>query len=537
MIPLRFTFSLTLIVSGHLAFAQAGQWKLSGNSLSGTEKLGSTNNAALNFITSNKTRMSLTAAGNLNINSDQSSIQFPVPGANPRPMMFMFPSGSSNTTRMVIAHSPDFPTFGLQYNDIADRFDFVGGGTSVFNVNLISRTVGVFGAFDVSGASTFKGNMNISGGKLGIGTSTPQADLHISRGSSGVSPFFSAPLVIENSSTAYLNILAPNNAETGILFGNPSSNIDGGILYNSFDNSRGMEFRTTGNVTRMTLRNNGFVGLGTVSPAVEMHLLHNDGEDSHHGLRIENIGANRANWTLYSSNGDNTLDLFAKTRLVGFFDDISGEYFSDLQLKSKSKNDAEKAPDVLEKVMQLDIKKLHSAESKVGEDRRYGMMAQDVEKIFPEAVHHKIMNSDKQDVYAVNYSAFGMIALKAIQEQQQKIITLEDRIAKLEAALNNGSISSTGSNNIMGKEISGVSLEQNQPNPFNQTTTIRYRIPQNVAGHINLFDANGTLVKTFKTNESGQAVITGNDLKVGTYTYTLVVNGRIAASRKLIVVK
>jgi len=35
----------------------------------------------------------------------------------------------------------------------------------------------------------------------------------------------------------------------------------------------------------------------------------------------------------------------------------------------------------------------------------------------------------------MNYSAFGVLAIKAIQEQQQQVNTLQDRIAKLEAAL------------------------------------------------------------------------------------------------------
>src|SRR4051812_15701055 len=50
-----------------IANAQNGSWKLAGNNLAGTEKLGSTNNAALKFITSNKTRMTLTGTGNLGI--------------------------------------------------------------------------------------------------------------------------------------------------------------------------------------------------------------------------------------------------------------------------------------------------------------------------------------------------------------------------------------------------------------------------------------------------------------------------------------
>jgi hypothetical protein len=75
----------------------------------------------------------------------------------------------------------------------------------------------------------------------------------------------------------------------------------------------------------MVLLSNGFLGVRTASPAVEMHLLHEDGEDSHHGLRIQNVGSKNASWTLYASNQDEALSLFAKNNLVGFFN-ISGEY-------------------------------------------------------------------------------------------------------------------------------------------------------------------------------------------------------------------
>jgi len=190
MKTLKFAFSAVLMILSHFAFSQTGQWKLAGNSLSGTEKLGSTNNA--DFITSNKTRMSLTGSGNLNITSDRSSIQFPVPGANPKPMMFMVPSGDANTNRMIIA--PSLPDYGLQYNDAAERFVFLSAGNSVFNVDLGVRNVNVTSAFSVLGNSTFTGNVNLNTGRFGIGTSTPKADLHIFKGSSGESPFFSAPL-------------------------------------------------------------------------------------------------------------------------------------------------------------------------------------------------------------------------------------------------------------------------------------------------------------------------------------------------------
>jgi hypothetical protein len=169
----------------------------------------------------------------------------------------------------------------------------------------------------------------------------------------------------------------------------------------------------------MVLTSSGFLGVRTISPVVEMHLLHDDGENSKHGLRIQNNGFG-INWTLYAA-GDNTLDLFNGGNLSGFFDGSSGDYIS--LSDARRKKDIEQSPDVLEKVMKLDIKKYHFLESKSADKKHYGMIAQEVENIFPEVVYHKIMDSTNKDLYAMNYSAFGVLAIKAIQEQQKKITT------------------------------------------------------------------------------------------------------------------
>ncbi len=61
-----------------------------------------------------------------------------------------------------------------------------------------------------------------------------------------------------------------------------------------------------------------------------------------------------------------------------------------------------------------------------------GLVAQDVAPIYPELVNY---NSD-EDVYHLNYSGFGVVAIKAIQEQQ-KIIEgqasrIENQASKIE---------------------------------------------------------------------------------------------------------
>ena len=71
-----------------------------------------------------------------------------------------------------------------------------------------------------------------------------------------------------------------------------------------------------------------------------------------------------------------------------------------------------------------------------------GFIAQDVLKVFPGLVMHTVNTERNLDVYTLNYSGFGVIAIKGIQEllaiiteQNEKIAMLEKRAGKLEEAL------------------------------------------------------------------------------------------------------
>src|SRR5687768_18119887 len=94
---------------------------------------------------------------------------------------------------------------------------------------------------------------------VGIGTTTPLQKLHIFNGPSGVSGTF-PPLAVETNGNTYVNLLAPVNSETGVLFGRGADAASGGIVYNNIGLLNGFQFRTAGNVTRMVLTGNGFLG-------------------------------------------------------------------------------------------------------------------------------------------------------------------------------------------------------------------------------------------------------------------------------------
>ena len=55
----------------------------------------------------------------------------------------------------------------------------------------------------------------------------------------------------------YISLLTPAANESGILFGTPTNAQEGGIIYGNSAVGNGMQFRTNGNVTRMTLTSIG----------------------------------------------------------------------------------------------------------------------------------------------------------------------------------------------------------------------------------------------------------------------------------------
>jgi len=79
--------------------------------------------------------------------------------------------------------------------------------------------------------------------------------------------------------------------------------------------------------------------------------------------------------------------------------------------------------------------------------------------------------------------------------------------------------------------------EKNQPNPFNQTTLIRYKIPVGANAQINIYDAAGAMVKTMRAPENGQAQINAGELKAGTYTYALIIDGKPLVSKKMVMLR
>jgi hypothetical protein len=107
------------------------------------------------------------AEGDVNFSDPQASIQFPATIGTNAPMINMFSAGTQNNTRMVIAHSPSFTNWGLQYHDSTDKFNFLSGGTDVMTVDLGGQRVGI-GTNTPSAKLEVAGQVKITGGAPGL---------------------------------------------------------------------------------------------------------------------------------------------------------------------------------------------------------------------------------------------------------------------------------------------------------------------------------------------------------------------------------
>ncbi len=175
-----------------------------------------------------------------------------------------------------------------------------------------------------------------------------------------------------------------------------------------------------------------------------------------------------------------------------------------------------------------------------------GLFAQDLQQIAPEFVStftHTEEDEEGKTVSEEEYlkiydTGIKYMLINAIKEQQAIIETLEERIGQLEAASGNNIESPRTSQTVELGEAG--QLLQNQPNPFNETTTIKYNLPQDSKNAtMQIMNMNGQVLKTVQLSDvrNGELVIKAGELGTGTYTYTLVVDGQIVDTKKMVLTK
>lgn len=185
-----------------------------------------------------------------------------------------------------------------------------------------------------------------------------------------------------------------------------------------------------------------------------------------------------------------------------------------------------------------------------------GFLAQNLKEYFPNAVSSTTLGEKRDlktgklmvqggEAEVVNYDAMIPVLTKAIQEQQvmieakdqminalqQQMAALEQRISRLEGA---PVAEKTAMN------VSGATLDQNTPNPFNGSTLINYNLPENTTNaKLVITSINGQVVRSMNLvgKGKGQVQLQASELQAGSYMYSLFVNGNLVDTKALLLSK
>jgi|GEM_PF-5588629 len=250
-------------------------------------------------------------------------------------------------------------------------------------------------------------------GNFGIGTPGPQKKLHVRDDG------------VLNGQTTVAVLESVVSKRPTLLFSEGGSALSNGmsIEYDGRNNGANniLSINTSAGNAGLTVRNGGSVGVrGTPSNLASLRINQESGVPR--ALEIANtVGGNF--WGFTHASG---LQLDYNGSLRGTFNDVNGNYtsVSDRRLKANIKPLAD---DALDKVMKLNPVS-YTFKDQEGDNESIGFIAQEIEVLYPELVHQ--IESDNQDLLTLSYSEFGVIAIKAIQEQQLIIDELKNEINK-----------------------------------------------------------------------------------------------------------
>ena len=156
----------------------------------------------------------------------------------------------------------------------------------------------------------------------------------------------------------------------------------------------------------------------------------------------------------------------------------------------------------------------------------YGLDAVALQEVYPDLVYE----NDKGELF-VNYIEMIPLLVQSIKELQAQITVLQG----------GGEVYEVGARrmttDIKEEVVVKASVSQNTPNPFSESTTIQYALPNDVVtALLCVYDLNGKQLIQKKLTDRGYASVTlhGGELPAGMYLYSLIADGKVIDTKRMI---
>ena len=170
---------------------------------------------------------------------------------------------------------------------------------------------------------------------------------------------------------------------------------------------------------------NALVGINDEGPSANLHIKQvGSGEE---GLAIEN-DTDTDVWSY--EIGANDLNIYFNGVSKGYFNDVNGNYVpaSDRRLK----NSIATVKEILPNILKLNPTSYYLKSDREKTNKTFGFIAQEVHEIFP-SIAQKF--DDESELYSVDYTQIGVLAIKAMQEQQEMIVNLQSELSATQKRL------------------------------------------------------------------------------------------------------
>jgi hypothetical protein len=163
-----------------------------------------------------------------------------------------------------------------------------------------------------------------------------------------------------------------------------------------------------------------------------------------------------------------------------------------------------------------------------------GFIAQDVEKT-AKSIGYDFSGVDVDEIgiYGLRYAEFVVPLVKAVQELSEQVNELTALVSSLQGKEIK---SATGLQELT---ANGASLQQNIPNPFSQSTVIRYTLPQTgKQAQIVISSTTGNVIRQIPLPSGTDSItIEGGALSAGIYYYSLYVGNSLVDTKQMILTK
>ena len=163
------------------------------------------------------------------------------------------------------------------------------------------------------------------------------------------------------------------------------------------------------------------------------------------------------------------------------------------------------------------------------EKTHYGLDAEVLKEVYPDLVYE----SQEGDL-CINYTVMIQLLVQSVNELRAQVVALQGRQTY--------NVRARGENEtgIDSHALDVPALEQNDPNPFTQTTVVRYTLPESVkSAFLYIYDLNGTQIDQKTLQDRGRSSVTleAGSLAPGMYLYALVADGKVIDTKRMIITK